>query len=336
MPRAFSFVAILFLAALLPGRTFAADQVVTSSVVVKVTQRDPAAKAVIDQARALGGYFSSLTADRVVLRVPADKMDALVATAAGQGVVVDRQFSRVDQTFALGDARSRLGAREAMLEQYMALMKEASPDAVLTVERQIVALVSEIEALRGRIRYLEHEIAMARLDVSFQFRDRKAPTRGGSSSFPWLNTLNLQDLVEDFRRVHVDGRFRGALVQPPKGFAPFPRGRNFRATSPDGVIFSVRCLEHKPSATLAFWKEAMKKRMLDAGYVLLTESDLQAGGTEGYLIEVSAPLGTDDYTYMIAVFPVGGKLVLAEAAGEVARLAARREAILETMRALRF
>ena len=42
----------------------------------------------------------------------------------------------------------------------------------------------------------------AEITVSFRFRDRAAPAATGTSSFPWLNTVNLTDLVEDFRHAH--------------------------------------------------------------------------------------------------------------------------------------
>jgi hypothetical protein len=46
-------------------------------------------------------------------------------------------------------------------------------------------------------------------------------------------------------------------------------------------------------------------------------------------------MGTEDWTYLLAFFPAGRRMVVAEAAGEVSRLAARREAIPASVRGLR-
>ena len=56
-----------------------------------------------------------------------------------------------------------------------------------------------------------------------------------------------------------------------------------------------------------------------------------AGEPAGYWLELAAPMGTQDYSYVIGLFVRGGELVVAEAAGEVARLASHREAIIAAM-----
>jgi hypothetical protein len=123
----------------------------------------------------------------------------------------------------------------------------------------------------------------------------------------------------------------------PAGFAPFEKqGGELRAVSPDGVVYRVRDEKHKPHADLAFWKEALKKRMIDAGYHFVAEQDVSAGGKPGYLLELSAPVGEQDYGYWVAVFDAGSQLVLVEAAGEVTKLAARRDQLLAAIKATQF
>lgn len=122
----------------------------------------------------------------------------------------------------------------------------------------------------------------------------------------------------------------------PDGFAAFEssagRGEDFRAVSPDGVVFRVRSEPNKPEADLPFWKEALKKRMLEAGYTFFAERDIKAAsGEPGYLLELSAPLGPRDYNYDVAIFHKGSKIVIAEAAGEVVRMKGRHDAIVAAL-----
>ena len=100
-------------------------------------------------------------------------------------------------------------------------------------------------------------------------------------------------------------------------------------------MFQVRTTPHEPEATLDFWKEALRKRMIDAGYTLLADADVKAGGTPGYLIKLAAPMGPEDDVYWVAVFPHGGQLVIVEAAGEAARFHAREAAIKAAIEALK-
>lgn len=313
---------------------FGDDTRVTASLVVAVAQRDEAADAVVAKAKELGGWFQSRTPDAVALRVPVDRTDALVAFAETQGKVVDRGLAREDVSRDLADARGRLAAREGVLEQYYAVLKTAGPKSVVAVERQIVAAIAEIERLKGRIRLLEDQATYARVDVSFQFRDRAAPARDGSSSFRWLNTLNVQDLIWGFQQARPDWKTTAAVPEPPEGFSAWRKASRYRAASPDGVLFRVRSVRHKPKADLAFWKEAVRERMVAAGYKLVAESDVEAGGVAGGLVELAAPIGTEDWTYVVAFFPAGGKLVVAEAAGEIGQFDARRAAVTDALRAI--
>lgn len=124
----------------------------------------------------------------------------------------------------------------------------------------------------------------------------------------------------------------GFCAQAPQGFAPYRSWWTFKAVSPDGVIYRVRSEPNKPAAELPFWREALKKRMLDAGYAFMAESDLTAGADKGYLLELAAPQGSMDYAYLIGLFVDGGDIVIAEAAGEVTKLQPRRADIVEAMR----
>ncbi len=125
---------------------------------------------------------------------------------------------------------------------------------------------------------------------------------------------------------------RGAV---PDGFALYDTKEIVKAVSPDGVMFRIRTEKNEPEADLPFWSEALKIRMLDAGYRFLKESDIMAGAHEGYLLELAAPLGPMDYSYLIAIFlNKKNQLLIVETAGEVTRFNARREAIVEAIKQL--
>lgn len=120
----------------------------------------------------------------------------------------------------------------------------------------------------------------------------------------------------------------------PEGFAAYPPQDAFKAVSPEGVVFRVRNEPNRPYAEMDFWKEALKKRMLEAGYRFGAEGPLQAGVRQGYLLELTAPYGPQDYGYMIAIFVDKENIQIAEAAGEVTALATHRPALMKAMAGL--
>ena len=113
----------------------------------------------------------------------------------------------------------------------------------------------------------------------------------------------------------------------PKGFSAWRKTGKFRAASPDGVLYRVRSVKHKPKADLAFWKEAVRERMVAAGYKVVSETDA-AGGAR---IELVSPLGQEDWSYLIQFFVAGNRLIIAEAAGEVTAFDGHRDAIVRAM-----
>ena len=309
---------------------------VNASLVLQVSRPVEAADALVAEARAMGGWFQVRTQDRVELRVPVEHIEALIAKASAAGKVADRGLTRRDLTRDIEDVRARLAAREQVLTRYYEVLDQAGPKAIFAVERQIVDAIQQIEQLRGRLRVLEDQASFARLDVSFRFRDRQAPRPDGRSSFAWLNTLDVQRVRAALRTDSPDWRSSGITVaSPPAGFSAFRNARRYRAASPDGVLFVARTVKHDPRADAAFWQEAVRERARAAGYRIVADDVITVGGVKGVRLELQAPLGEEDWTYLIAFFPNGRKVAIVEAAGPVARFEERRAALLAAIEALR-
>ena len=306
-------------------RAVDARSAIVATMVVKVTRRDEAADALVAQAESMGGYFAERSDQRLRLKIPAAQARDYLAQVDGQGVVVDSTFNTTGLSQQLADNQARLEAREDILARYFAVLETAGSDSVVTVEREIVNLVAEIEGYKGSIRALEHRATYADITLDFEFRDRAAPSRGGSSSFDWLNTLNLADLIEDFHHgMSSRAAKRSSGHSAPDGFAPYRVRREFRAVSPDDVLYRVRAEKHKPEADLDFWEEAVRGRMAEAGYREVSQERLEIEGQPGVLLEFTAPYGSDDYTYLVGFVPSGRTITVVEAAGEISRFEARR------------
>jgi len=128
----------------------------------------------------------------------------------------------------------------------------------------------------------------------------------------------------------------GVKAPAPEGFAVHAAGagKEMRALSPDGVLYSARALDNEPVADLAFWKSALKTRMSQAGYRVLGDSSFATAGADAALLKLAAPLGQKDYLYFVAISVRGKKIWVVEAAGEAARFHAREAEILKAMAAM--
>ncbi|MBN1959484.1 MAG: DUF4349 domain-containing protein [Deltaproteobacteria bacterium] len=196
---AFSAFLLLSLCAV-SAKASAPKVTVSTSLVLKVTDRTQAADDLIKRNEELGGYFSQRQNDYVVLRVPHHALAKVIAMAESLGKVIQKTYNSTDVTFDIEEKRTLVASREAVLARYFKVLDGASLNAIVSIEHEMTQLIADIEQLRGSLNLIEHHVAFADLTVNFQFRERQPPIRDGSSSFAWLNTVNLIDLIEDFRK----------------------------------------------------------------------------------------------------------------------------------------
>jgi hypothetical protein len=307
---------------------------VTGALVLRVDDQAAASANAIALAEQMGGWFSRFSGDGVTMRIPTSGVDAYLAAAQELGDVEDRQYGREDLGGRIADAESRLKARREVLARYLSVLEEASPKAVVQVEREITRVVGEIEGLEGQLRVLQDRVDHAEVSLSFRYRERRAPIRDGSSSFAWLNTMNVADFLDELESGWRGTRSRSLPVAP-VGFATFRRPARFQAISPDDVAFRVRSARNKPAADLDFWAEALESRMVAAGYKVRESRRVQAAsGETGALLELGAANGEQDQTYLVAVFVDGRHLVIVESTGEAGRFRAQKAGVVAAIEGL--
>jgi hypothetical protein len=96
-------------------------------------------------------------------------------------------------------------------------------------------------------------------------------------------------------------------------------GYDFRATTPEGVVMSMR-VEEAPSdkgADLDFWARAVTLQMRDVqGYALTDSRDVTSrDGTKGKQLRFGHDEGSKPYTYWVTVYVSQDRLFIVEAGG---------------------
>lgn len=188
------FVFILFS----PGNSIA-NSSVKATVTINVGDPGGTALDIIEKAEGLNGYFTLHADDRVSISIPVKHVTSFLAFVEKKGIVTFKKYDAEDFSTQLILKKTTLNAREKMLEQYMKVLEGAGNKKIVTVETEVVKLTEKIEGIKGHIRYLEHCTAYAKVNVNFSFHDRTMPTVIKDSSFAWLNTMNLQDMIWDFQ-----------------------------------------------------------------------------------------------------------------------------------------
>ena len=129
------------------------------------------------QIRELGGYIenSSMSGtgkDRdlrtiyYTIRVPADKIDTLIATVGNSCTVLSSSENATDVTLEYVDTKSRVDSLRVEYEQLMKLLGEAKDlDNIIILQNRLTEVRYQIESCESRIRVLENQVQYATLNL---------------------------------------------------------------------------------------------------------------------------------------------------------------------------
>jgi hypothetical protein len=126
------------------------------------------------------------------------------------------------------------------------------------------------------------------------------------------------------------------MVQKPEGFAavsPWQVGAaQYKAVSPEGMIYRVRTLDNYPVQTLEFWANALENHLVNEGYRAVSDGQsFEAGVNPGMFLEWAMPYGEQSYIYITAIVVSEKKIAVAEATAEHTIYHRYREAVIESL-----
>lgn len=123
------------------------------------------------------GYVSSdqefkspgRTSNTLVIRVPAEHYDDLLRDATVGVEKFDfREIDVKDVTEEFLDIEARLKTKKELEARFLELLKQAKTvSEVVEIEKQINTLRSDIESIEGRLKYLQNQVALSTLTMTF-------------------------------------------------------------------------------------------------------------------------------------------------------------------------
>ncbi|MFO7697951.1 MAG: DUF4349 domain-containing protein [Anaerolineae bacterium] len=154
----------------------------TVSMSVVVDDTDVMLGAIQQLVKVNGGYIAGsnrwLSGEQayasVTLRVPADKLEAVLGVLRDASISVENESSTGDDvTEEYVDVSARLRNLEATEEELLQLLTEVrknrgSAEDILAIHNRITELRSQIESLKGRQQYLERSAALATININIR------------------------------------------------------------------------------------------------------------------------------------------------------------------------
>ena len=135
-------------------------------------------KAEVDKIiKELGAYSSSEGQDSYgrnlnfhqTIRVPAEKFDVLIQGLEALAIKVEsKDINTRDVTEEFIDLETRLKTKKELESRYLEILKQArTVEDVLSVERELGNVRSEVESMEGRLNYIKNKVSFSTLNVNY-------------------------------------------------------------------------------------------------------------------------------------------------------------------------
>jgi len=207
------------------------ERLVIQNADLAIVVKDPKArmKEISDLAKEFGGFvvssnlYQSFTAlgkevpeASIVIRVPSERLDEALARIKEGAVDIDYENrSGQDVTSQFVDLQSQLKAKEAAEKKLLEIMDQATrAEDVLAIYLQVQIVQTEIEQLKGQIKYLEESADLSAISVRLIAEDGTQPIEVG----PWKPEGAAKDAIQDlifFFQNFVDFLIRFVLYNLP-------------------------------------------------------------------------------------------------------------------------
>lgn len=154
-------------------------------------------RAVVAIAREMNGYLSQQSDTQIIVRVPARRFQEALGRVEALGDVLHRNIQATDVSEEFRDTQIRLRNMEQVRDRLAALLAQArTVEESLQIERELERLTTEIESMKGRLRFLEDRIAFSTITVNFSPKETEN-LQGELFNLPFdfLYNLGLRTLM---------------------------------------------------------------------------------------------------------------------------------------------
>ena len=207
------------------------ERLVIQNADLAIVVKDPKARMqeISDLAKEFGGFvvssnlYQSFTAlgkevpeASIVIRVPSERLEEALARIKEGAVDIDYENrSGQDVTSQYVDLQSQLKAKEAAEKKLLEIMDQATrAEDVLAIYLQVQTVQTEIEQLKGQIKYLEESADLSAISVRLIAEEGTQPIEVG----PWKPEGAAKDAIQDlifFFQNFVDFLIRFVLYNLP-------------------------------------------------------------------------------------------------------------------------
>ena len=154
------------------------ERMMTYSVSLELSVKKPdvTRKLLIEQVANNKGFVVKETENYLSVRIPSENMDGFINHARTLGKIENETKMGTDITDQYRDNVIRLESLKSVRNRYLALLDKASTvNDILSIERELERVNTEIEILEGRIKHAEQSVEYANITVRFREKAKPGP-----------------------------------------------------------------------------------------------------------------------------------------------------------------
>lgn len=175
------------------GENYLSHQIYASAMVV---EPEEASEKIGTWAESVGGYYVLKSSDRVVVRIPEERVSDLKAYLEKNTVelyeyVPAARNVREEMLYL----QSAIESREEILVENLEYLDRADVTGTLAIEKEVMEILRELEELKGRLKMLNRNRTFAYAEISLTFQTQTLPEKI-PSSFTWLSALDFYSFIQ--------------------------------------------------------------------------------------------------------------------------------------------
>jgi hypothetical protein len=262
-----------------------------------------AQRTIREAAERLGGYMQEITGGAITIRVPADHFNDAVNVVEKAGEVVDRQLKAQDVTEEMLDLGIRQNNAENLRQRLLAILAKADKvEDAIKVETELARVSAELDTIKGKIRYMQSQIAMATIRVDLNgVVLQNARGNGARLPFDWIESLGDGLVAGEVQQSTRKAGFfsHGPRFRPPAGFVRYYEEQTqTEAMDGGGLLLRVKHRENVDAAPSEFWGKLARRAIVEGRSVAVAGEEQTP---QYYLIRGIRDVGGRQLGYLLAV-----------------------------------
>lgn len=177
----------------LSAENFLYQRVFTTAV---VSDPERTSEEICDWVGRIGGYYTLKSSDRVILRIPEQRISELKTYLENNSEeLIEYLPSAEDVREEILFLQSGIESREEILQENLEYLDKTDVSGTLAIEKEVLDILRELEDLKGRLKLLNQNRTYAYAEVALSFQTQTLPEKL-PSSFEWLSKLDFYSFIQ--------------------------------------------------------------------------------------------------------------------------------------------